>query len=147
MPTEIRTRPAARTAEFGLLYAQVQQFYAHQLQLADAQDGERWAQTFTEDAVLVAPLPGRPVRGRSRLAARASGPAGRDTAGARTRRWIGMLEVHPQPDGTLSTRCSALAYRAGRLHVCAMQDVLVRSGNTWRIRHRLLTRDDDHTCP
>ncbi|NUL01692.1 nuclear transport factor 2 family protein [Streptomyces lunaelactis] len=149
MTIDIRAEPTARETEFASLYAQVQQFYADQLQLLDAHDAERWAETFTEDAVFEIPALSEPVRGRNGLIStlrRNQEHQQRD--GARLRRWIGMLDVRPQLDGTLHTRCSALVYMTPRggeskvLHVCAMEDVLVRSRSTWRTRHRRVTRDD-----
>src|SRR3982751_3349521 len=56
---------APHREEFAALYAQVQQFYAHQMRILDADDDdaadadaveERWVATFTEDAVVELPL-------------------------------------------------------------------------------------------
>ncbi|WP_331721447.1 nuclear transport factor 2 family protein [Streptomyces sp. NBC_00212] len=148
MTTEIRNEPSGKL-EFASLYAQVEQFYAHQLELFDAHDAESWAGTFTEDAVFEVPPLSEPVRGRAGLAANVRRDQARQQReGACVRRWIGKLDVRPQFDGTLRTRCSALAYATPPggdsrvLHVCVMEDVLVRSRSTWRTRHRRVTRDD-----
>ncbi|MFI2620593.1 nuclear transport factor 2 family protein [Streptomyces sp. NPDC018584] len=141
--------PASHQEEFGALYATIQQFYAHQMQLFDDHDGERWAGTFTEDAVFVVPTLDSPVRGRASLAAtvrRAKEQQERD--GVQLRHWIGMLDVRPQADGTLRTRAYALVYATSRggepkvSRVCVMEDVLGRSRGKWRVRCRLVTRDD-----
>ncbi|MFD9818474.1 nuclear transport factor 2 family protein [Streptomyces violascens] len=148
MTTEIRNDPSEKT-EFASLYAQVEQFYAHQLELFDAHDAENWAGTFTEDAVIEVPPLSEPVRGFAGLAANMRRERARQQRdGSGVRRWIGKLDVRPQFDGTLRTRCSALAYTTPPgstskvLRVCVMEDVLVRSKSTWRTRHRRVTRDD-----
>lgn len=134
---------------FAALYAQVQRFYADQMQILDAPDTGRWAATFTEDAVLELPaLPG-PVSVRAGLAGyvHASTERRRRTDGT-LRHWVGMLDVRPQEDGSLHTRCSALVHAmpsgggAKVLYVCVMEDVLVPSRGEWRAARRRVTRDD-----
>jgi 3-phenylpropionate/cinnamic acid dioxygenase small subunit len=140
---------ATGAAEFGDLYAQVQQFYAHQMQLFDEHDAERWAATFTEDAVFDVPTLDEPVRGRAALAANVlRNKAQQQRSGEQLRHWIGMLDVQPQRDDALHTRCYALVYVTARggsskvLRVCVMGDVLVRTRGKWRTRHRIVSRDD-----
>ncbi|MDG4865197.1 nuclear transport factor 2 family protein [Streptomyces sp. T-3] len=151
MATETLSRPGTVTdvMDISAVYPQVQQFYAHQMQLFDSFEADRWAGTFTEDAVFNVPTLDRPVRGRAELAAnvrRNKSQAAR--TGEQTRHWIGMVDLLPQPDGTLNTRCYALVYvtpRGGEsklLRVCVMEDILVRSRGKWRTRYRLVTRDD-----
>ena len=144
--------PAERTREsqkFAALYAEVQQFYAHQMQILDAHDSERWAGTFTEDAVFELPSLAEPVRARLGLARYVrAGAARQRRAGNRLNHWVGMLDVQPQADGSLHTRCSALVYvtptggSSKVLYVCVMKDVLVRARGKWRTAHRQVTRDD-----
>ncbi|GHI10376.1 nuclear transport factor 2 family protein [Streptomyces cellostaticus] len=135
--------------EFGALYARIQQFYAHQMQLFDNHDAERWAGTFTEDAVFAVPTLDEPVRGRAGLAANVRrNKIQQERSGEQLRHWIGMLDLQPQADGTLHTRAYALVYatpRGGESKVsrtCVLQDVLVRTRGKWRTRSRLVTRDD-----
>ncbi|MGW3917181.1 nuclear transport factor 2 family protein [Streptomyces sp. NPDC005070] len=135
--------------EFAALYAQAQHFYAHQMRLLDTHDTQRWAETFTEDAVLHLPSLPAPVGARTALAGYVrAGAAHRRRAGSRLEHWVGILDVQPQTDGSLRTRCSALVHitpgQGGpkTLHVYVMQDVLVRSGGAWRIVRRRVTRDD-----
>jgi hypothetical protein len=135
--------------EFAALYAQVQQFYAHQMQLLDAHDTACWAGTFTEDAVLELPFLAEPVGARAGLARYVRAGAARlRRAGSRLNHWVGMLDVRPQADGSLHTRCSALVYAtpigggSKVLYVCVMEDVLIRSRGRWRTAHRRVTRDD-----
>ncbi|MEV5880476.1 nuclear transport factor 2 family protein [Streptomyces sp. NPDC052101] len=151
MPTEllVRPEPVRTDAEFGGLYAQVQQFYAHQMQLFDLHEAERWAATFTEDAVFSVPTLDAPVRGRAGLVANVRrNAAQQERSGEQLRHWIGMLDVRPGRDGELLTRAYALVYVTPRggasrlLRVCVMEDVLVRVRGKWRTRHRLVTRDD-----
>lgn len=138
-----------QSQKFAALYAQVQQFYAYQMQILDAHDTELWAGTFTEDAVFELPSQPEPVRARAGLAryVRAGAERQRRT-GTRLNHWIGMLDVQPQADGSLHTRCSALVYvtpsggNSKVLHVYVMEDVLVRSRGKWRTAHRRVTRDD-----
>ncbi|MCY0935101.1 nuclear transport factor 2 family protein [Streptomyces sp. H34-S4] len=135
--------------EFGLLYAEVQQFYAHQMQLFDSFAAEPWAGTFTENAVFDVPTLPAPVRGRAELAANVRrNQEMQAKSGEQLRHWLGMLDVQPRSNGTLRTRCYALVYmtpRGGesRVHrVCVMEDELVLSRGRWRTSHRLVTRDD-----
>ncbi|AKJ15805.1 hypothetical protein ABB07_39005 (plasmid) [Streptomyces incarnatus] len=144
--TAERTLPSQK---FAALYAEAQRFYTHQMQLLDAHDTERLAGTFTEDALLELPsLPG-PVPVRAGLTGYVrAGAARQRRAGGRLNHWVGMLDVQARADGALHTRCSALAYvtpgggSSRVLYVCVMADVLVRTGGTWRIAHRRVTRDD-----
>ncbi|MEV6731532.1 MULTISPECIES: nuclear transport factor 2 family protein [unclassified Streptomyces] len=135
--------------EFAALYAEAQQFYALQMQILDAHDTERWAGTFTEDAVLELPSLTEPVPARTGLARyERAGAAAQRRSGSPLSHWVGMLDVQPGADGSLHTRCSALvcATPAGGsskvLYVCVMEDVLVRSRGEWRIAHRRVIRDD-----
>lgn len=140
---------SAEAPDFGALYARVQQFYAHQMQLFDAHEAERWAGTFTHDAVFEVPALAEPVRGRAGLATHVHRDrAHRARTGERLRHWIGMLDVTPQRDGTLRTRAYVLVYATPpggglRPHrVCVLEDVLVRSRGRWRTSHRVVSRDD-----
>jgi hypothetical protein len=144
------TRPGyvEQRIRFGELYAQAEQFYARQLRLRVAGDAEGWADTFTPDAVLESAGHGEPARDQAAAAGLRCDASGRGRAGAPApRHWIGKLEVRPQDDGTLWTRCSTLVHLTpasggtGVLHVCVMEDVLVWSGGTWRTDRRRVLRD------
>ncbi|MFF3312421.1 nuclear transport factor 2 family protein [Streptomyces sp. NPDC002952] len=134
--------------EFAALYAQVQQFYTHQLQLLDTHDTPSLAATFTKDAVLELPAPATPLPAREALARYPRAGAARlRGSGARLTHWLGMLDVQPRTEN-LHTRCSALVHQtpvtggSKILYVCVMHDVLVHTAGTWRIAHRRITRDD-----
>lgn len=142
-------QPAAHEPEFGALYAEVQQFYSHQMQLFDSFLAEPWAGTFTQDAVFDVPTLERPLHGRAELAA--SVRHNEETArrsGERMRHWLGMIDVTASPDGSLHTRAYALVYvtthgGSPKVHrVCVMEDTLVRRRGSLRTAHRLVTRDD-----
>ncbi|MGW0737580.1 nuclear transport factor 2 family protein [Streptomyces sp. NPDC002851] len=134
----------------GAHYAEVQQFYAHQMQLLDLGESERWAETFTEDATFDVPTLPEPVRGRAGLVtATRRSAAELAAAGERHRHFIGMLDVTPRPDGTLGVRSYAVVYAStiggsSRVHrVCVCEDVLVRSSEgQLQVATRKVTRDD-----
>ncbi|MGP4001289.1 nuclear transport factor 2 family protein [Streptomyces sp. 8N706] len=141
-------QPQAATA-FGALYAEVQQFYAHQMQLLDRGECERWAATFTEDASFAVPTLPDPVVGRAGLVAATS----RSTvqlaeAGQRHRHFIGMFDVVERPDGALDVRSYAIVYASqtggeSRVHrVCVCEDVLVRVDGALQVSTRRVSRDD-----
>jgi 3-phenylpropionate/cinnamic acid dioxygenase small subunit len=140
---------SASAAPFERLYAEVQQFYAHHLQLLDSGDAEGWAATFTEDGVFAPQTLPEPVRGRAALAAGLRQTSKELTeAGETHRHWHGMVAIDPQPDDTIRVRCYALviATRHGgtsRLHrVCVCEDVLDRVAGRLYVRHRTVSRDD-----
>lgn len=143
------TGHAPETSEFGSLYAEVQQFYAHQMQLFDRHEAERWAATFTEDAVFSVPTLDSPVHGRAELAANVHhNRARQEREGGQLRHWIGMLDVDVRPGGVLHTRAYALVFATPRGGVpvvsrfCVMADELVRCRGRLRVRSRVVSRDD-----
>ncbi|MGX1673426.1 nuclear transport factor 2 family protein [Streptomyces sp. NPDC055400] len=148
MTAQLETAP--HSPAFGALYAQVQQFYAHQMQLLDGAESQRWADTFTEDAVFDVPTLAEPVRGRPGLVAANRGAAARlAQAGERHRHFMGMFDVVERPDGALDVRSYTTVYASviggvSRVHrVCVCEDVLVR-GTDGRllVATRKVTRDD-----
>ncbi|MER7847463.1 nuclear transport factor 2 family protein [Kitasatospora sp. NPDC096077] len=132
------------------LHAEVQQFYAHQMQLLDLAEAERWAATFTEDATFAVPTLPEPVRGRASLiVATTRSHAELAAAGQRHRHFMGMLDVRPRPDGAVAVRSYAIVYASeiggeSRVHrVCVCEDVLVRGeGGKLQVSARTVTRDD-----
>ncbi|WP_309054011.1 SDR family NAD(P)-dependent oxidoreductase [Streptomyces sp.] len=124
------------------------QFYAWQMGLIDDRKAEEWADTFTEDAVFEEASRMDPLRGRAAIAASCRKRADRLEA-ERTdfRHWLGMLDVHAQPDGSLRTRTYALAMRTrldGPLEIfpsVVCRDHLVPRNNGWLVSHRVLQHD------
>lgn len=130
------------------LYAQVQQFYAIQMGLMDEREAEQWADTFTEDAVFQEASRMEPLHGRAAIKAAARVSADKHAStGLRLRHWLGMFQVHQQEDGTLHTRCYAMALRTpagGKPELFAnvvCRDRLVPADGGWLVRHRDLTHD------
>ncbi|WP_131785772.1 nuclear transport factor 2 family protein [Protofrankia symbiont of Coriaria ruscifolia] len=140
-------------------YADVLNFYAWQTQLLDDGHADRWALTFTEDAVFgQRTSPGRVFsgnspaerRGREVIATSARAGVERHAQDDVVRRhWIGQVAIYagPQP-GTVQTRFYALIVETARgqrptFHLSTTgQDVLVRAEGTWLVQERWITHDD-----
>jgi 3-phenylpropionate/cinnamic acid dioxygenase small subunit len=130
------------------LYTRVQQFYANQMRLIDEREAELWADTFTEEAVFQEASRMDPLHGRAAIRTAARANADRFAASdVRLRHWLGMLQVREESDGSLRTRCYALAMRTptgGDLDVfvsVVCRDHLVPAGDGWLVAHRDLTHD------
>ncbi|MFL1429448.1 MULTISPECIES: nuclear transport factor 2 family protein [unclassified Nocardiopsis] len=131
------------------LLLEVQHFYARQMHHLDEGRVEEWAATFTEDGVFAANAHPEPATGRAAITAAARATTeqlARDRV--RRRHWLGMLDVRPGADGTitavsyaqiLSTR---IGDRSELLLSCTCEDVLVREGGELLVRHRQVRRDD-----
>ncbi|MBD0741854.1 nuclear transport factor 2 family protein [Streptomyces sp. CBMA152] len=150
----------------GPLFDEIQRFYATQVRLLGEGDVDRWALTFTEDALFEQEAPADKVfagnappvrRGRAAIAAAARGAVGERRADGRVRRYlIGMLTVQHIGDGAVRTRYNALLVqtpRGGRaeLHLSTTgRDELVRRDDGWLVRHRVNSHDSvagSHTGP
>lgn len=144
------TKPAAAVISYAPadLYQQIQQFYASQMGLMDDREPERWAETFTEDAIFHEAARMEPLQGREAIRVSARGSVDRvSAAGIQIRHWLGMLQVHPQPDGSVRARSYALAMRTpkgGDLDVfvsVVCHDHLVATGDGWQVADRNLVHD------
>ncbi|KMS77329.1 hydroxylacyl-CoA dehydrogenase [Streptomyces viridochromogenes] len=141
---------SAPTTTDSTLRAEVEHFYAWQMQLLDSRACEEWAATFTPDGVFDANGLPAPAKGREAITAGARAAGERLTAeGLVHRHWLGMLTVGEQPDRTIRARSYALVIEterdgASRLHrstVC--EDVLVRAEDgSLLVSRRKVTRDD-----
>ncbi|MFC7310271.1 nuclear transport factor 2 family protein [Streptomyces monticola] len=132
-----------------LVHAEVQQFYAHQMQQLDLAKSGPWAATFTEDATFDVPTLPEPVRGRPGLVAAAErAAAALADAGERHRHFMGMLDVTERQDGSLDVRSYTVVYASkiggeSRVHrVCVCEDILVRVEGELQVTARKVTRDD-----
>jgi 3-phenylpropionate/cinnamic acid dioxygenase small subunit len=132
-----------------LLYAEVQRFYARQMQQLDLGRAQSWAQTFTAHALFEVPTLPEPVRGRAALVAAVErARAQLAQAGERHRHVMGMVDVVQRPDAALDVRSYTTVYAstvggACRVHrVCVCEDVLVREDGELRVARRTVTRDD-----
>ncbi|WP_371480183.1 nuclear transport factor 2 family protein [Kitasatospora sp. NBC_00315] len=131
------------------LYSEIQQFYAHQMQLLDSGETDAWADTFTEDGVFAANAhPDAKGRETIREAA-GKAAAQRIGAGLQVRHWLGMLEVAAQEDGSARVRSYALVLNtpaggAPAVHASTTcDDLLVRGEDgAWLVAHRYISRDD-----
>ncbi|MFG1950384.1 nuclear transport factor 2 family protein [Micromonospora sp. NPDC048830] len=131
------------------LYQQVQHFYARQMQLLDEGQIAAWADTFTVDGVFAADAQPEPVAGRAAI--RTAAQAARDALDAkaiRRRHWLGMVDVRPDGPDQVRVVSYALVLEIPRggpatVHVhTTCDDVLVRRGGAWRVKHRQVRRDD-----
>lgn len=147
-PSNERTDRSGVDDVDGGAYAQLQHFYARQMQLLDGGDTAAWARTFTLDGVFAAGGVPEPVAGRDAIAAAAGGVAAAfAAAGVQRRHWIGMLTVDRHGPDTATARCYALVLEipvggevvVRRSTVC--DDDLVREGGEWLVAHRVVTRD------
>lgn len=115
-----------------VLYAEVQQFYAQQIQRLDNHDIEGYAATFTEDAEF-AHTPGRhPARTRTGIIADLHEFYRQfENDPMQRRHWFNMINLEPQPDGSIRSTvyCLVVKIRRGaRPEIapsCVVHDVLV----------------------
>lgn len=127
------------------LYAELQQFYAGQMQLLDAGHTEQWAHTFTDDGVF--DVGGEQVRGAHHIAHAATRVAEQFAAADTARRHVVTMLTARRDQDAVATRCYALVLeitRGGevvvkRSTVCT--DILVRGETGWLVHHRRVTRD------
>ncbi|EMD26160.1 nuclear transport factor 2 family protein [Amycolatopsis azurea] len=114
------------------LYAEVQQFYARQMQLLDGGAFEAYAETFTEDGEF-RHTPGRePARTRAGISAELHEFHKRfDDDPVQRRHWFGMMNLEPQDDDTIRATVYALVVTTrpgGKPAIapsCVVYDVLV----------------------
>ncbi|WP_432158444.1 MULTISPECIES: nuclear transport factor 2 family protein [unclassified Streptomyces] len=141
--------PLADSAQDSALYQEVLHFYAKQMRSLDEGHVAEWAETFTVDGVFSANAHPRPQEGRPAIL-RGATEATRKLAeqGVQRRHWLGMLEVTPNADGTVTALSYAqvLATRqGGRAELelsCACEDLLVRQDGRLLVRRRQVYRDD-----
>jgi hypothetical protein len=145
----VQSQPAITSLPFERIYAEVQQFYAHQSQLLDSGQAEAWAETFTVDGSFAPPSLPQPVRGRVDLADGVrKAAAGLAETGEVHRHLFSTTSVRPSDDGSITVTSYTQVIATGRdqgprLHLmCVCHDVLVREGGELRVRERRVTRDD-----
>ncbi|GAA2382401.1 nuclear transport factor 2 family protein [Streptomyces glaucosporus] len=138
---------ATRNKVTGDLYAEVQTFYARQMRRVDALDIEGFADTFTDDGVVVH-ANGERAQGREAMVAgmRANLPRYRDIA---VRHWFDhlLIETDPRDEDTLRVSYYTLVTqtdREGRVSfqpTFTVEDVLVRRDGELLTRERVIHRD------
>lgn len=130
------------------LYAEVQQFYARQMQALDAGKLEAYAATFTEDAEF-GHTPGRaPARTRAGIIRDLYAVHERFANDPQQRRHLfTMMDLDPQPDGSITSTVYALVIttrpggRPELVRSCVVHDVLVREDGDLRNRSRMIEHD------
>ncbi|MFJ5779705.1 nuclear transport factor 2 family protein [Streptomyces sp. NPDC093094] len=146
--TALDTTPVAGLE--ALLYARVQQFYAHQTALLDELRAQEFAATFTEDGVLTPAPIASAARGRAAIAAALVAAHERrfGTEQVRRRHWQDALRVQELPDGSLRASYCTLVTVVRPWHPvpalgpsAAVEDVLVLDGGELRVRERRITPD------
>ncbi|MDT0549858.1 MULTISPECIES: nuclear transport factor 2 family protein [Streptomyces] len=143
--------PTGPTRPTGLaeLSAEIQQFYARQMQLLDDGEAEAWAETFAEDGVFAANAHPEPFTGRPAIAAGARRATDDFAArGIRRRHWLGMLSLEPKDEHTVFVRSYAQVIETARGGQSALRasttcaDLLVRRDGRWLVLDRRIHRDD-----
>ncbi|UQI46565.1 nuclear transport factor 2 family protein [Streptomyces sp. HU2014] len=132
-----------------LLYAEVQQFYARQMQSLDAGKLEAYAETFTEDGEF-SHTPGRePSRTRAGITADLYDFHKRfEDDPVQRRHWFNMIDLDPRDDGSIHSTFYVLVVttRPGVREPevapsCLVQDVLVHENGELRNRSRRVGYD------
>jgi hypothetical protein len=130
------------------IYAQVDQFYAIQMQALDDGDIAGWVETFTDDGVFASNGLAEPVAGREELTALGKSSVARlDAKGAIRRHFVFNVIVESSSDDTMRTTCYVPVFDTvdgvtSLTTSTVMCDELVVSGEAVLVRHRTVTRDD-----
>jgi actinorhodin biosynthesis protein ActVIA len=130
------------------LYAEVQQFYARQMQLLDGGAFEAYAETFTEDGEF-RHTPGRePARTRAGISSELHDFHKRfDGDPVQRRHWFSMINLEPQDDGSIRSTVYALVVTTrpgGKPAIapsCVVHDVLVWADGALLNRSRRVEHD------
>ncbi|MGJ5893904.1 hypothetical protein DF268_19855 [Streptomyces sp. V2] len=139
----------AATVTDPLLYTEVVRFYARQAHLLDSGAAEAWADTFTEDGEFVQNARPEPWIGREQIRARMRTGLDRIAGeGLQRRHWLGMVDLVACDADTVTTRYYAAIYStvengSPQLYLStAVDDVLVRTPEGLKVRHRLVSHDN-----
>ena len=145
LASESTSQGGGGTAE---LHARVRQFYAHQMALSEGGMVDRWAATFTENAVFEDSFTPEPLHGRAAIRdSVAEGIERIVLQGLDFRHWFGEFQLEAVADGGVLARYRALAMATpsgGRVAVqghAVCQDHLVPQGDGWLVRRRSLQFD------
>ncbi|MGA5562782.1 nuclear transport factor 2 family protein [Streptomyces platensis] len=135
------------TQDLTALYAEIQHFYARQMQLMDGRDFEAFAATFTEDGEF-SHTPGQLARTRAGIVAELREFHRRFAQDPVVRRhWFNMIVAEPQPDGSVRTTYYAhvINTRPGADAQlgpsCVVTDVLVRADGALLNKSREVRQD------
>lgn len=130
------------------LYAQVQQFYAAQMQRLDDVDIEGYAATFTEDAEFTHTPDRPPARTRAGIISDLREFHRRFEADPmRRRHWFNMINLEPLPDGRIKSTayCLVVKTRPGQkpeiAPSCVVHDVLLHQDGALLTQSRRVEHD------
>ncbi|GGU77028.1 hypothetical protein GCM10010275_09520 [Streptomyces litmocidini] len=138
------TATAVRTE----VYAQVQHFYAHQMQALDGGRFADYAATFTEDGTFQHSPGVQPAVGQDGIVAELVEFHKRfEGDPVQRRHWFNHIALEPQSDGSLRSTVYALVVTVrpgGKPEItpsCVVHDVLLVTDEGVRTRSRLITHD------
>ncbi|HEU5333334.1 MAG TPA: nuclear transport factor 2 family protein [Actinocrinis sp.] len=130
------------------VYYEVQQFYAHHMQVLDDARVDEWAATFTPDGEMASNAQPT-VAGREALASKArTAHAKLAQEGITRRHWLGMVTVRETGVDRVAARCFSLVIdipkggKAGLRLSAVCEDELVRTAEGWQISRRMISHDD-----
>ncbi|MFF9849273.1 nuclear transport factor 2 family protein [Streptomyces litmocidini] len=130
------------------VYAQVQHFYAHQMQALDGGRFADYAATFTEDGTFQHSPGVQPAVGRDGIVAELVEFHKRfEGDPVQRRHWFNHIALEPQSDGSLRSTVYALVVTVrpgGKPEItpsCVVHDVLLVTDEGVRTRSRLITHD------
>ncbi|MFD8571787.1 nuclear transport factor 2 family protein [Streptomyces sp. NPDC059639] len=130
------------------VYAQVQHFYAHQMQALDGGRFADYAATFCEDGSFQHSPGAEPAVGREAIVDELVAFHRRfENDPVQRRHWFNHIALEEQPDGSLQSTVYALVVTVrpgGKPEIapsCVVHDVLVVEGDAVHTRSRLVTHD------
>jgi actinorhodin biosynthesis protein ActVIA len=130
------------------LYSEVLQFYARQMQALDGGDFKAYSETFTEDGEFRHTPGQEPARTREGIVRELDRFHERfDGDPVQRRHWFNMVDLEPQPDGTIVSTAYALVITTrpgGKPDIapsCVVRDVLVRQDSVLLNRSRQVDHD------
>jgi actinorhodin biosynthesis protein ActVIA len=133
-----------------LLYAQIQHFYARQMQALDGRRFHDYAATFTPEGIFQHSPGLEPARGREEIV-RVLIDFHRkfDDDPVQRRHWFNHVVLDPRDDGSISSTAYVLVVTVrpgGKPEIapsCLVHDVIVPDGTEFRLSSRRVTHDQD----
>ena len=154
MPRGIRQRKGAvmpessTTEKRHIIRAEIEQFYAEQMEILDDGRAERWVDTFTDDGIFVPPGGAPEVKGRAALLAGTRQTVARlAEAGTARRHVLTNLNLVSVTRGKAETSAYVLVVDSteGESRITTatvMRDELTFAGERWYVARRVVRRDD-----
>jgi actinorhodin biosynthesis protein ActVIA len=130
------------------LYAQIQHFYARQMQALDGRRFAEYAGTFTPDGIFQHSPDLEPARGRTEIVTVLVDFHRRfDNDPVQRRHWFNHVALVPRDDGSIGSTVYALVVTTrpgGKPEIapsCVVHDVIVLDGDEPLLRSRRVTHD------